>query len=241
MASFTGSLTLGFAAISMLLLSLAAVAAEFPTLPKNVKYEVVRARLLKDGYTPVPQKGGCDDYDNRCKRYPETEACSGTGMGYCKFIWHAPDNGIYEIVTIGDDTIFDGATCTANCRGKSGAVEGVRPAKSVPWEKHPDLSWPATPITVQTSNGAEDIGTTKGYFERYSAKGIACDAVDAPRRAVTITCRDPIHGTKTVYAGGFVGAGYLVVSHISVDGKLLDPLEMVEHMRRIVKQGPENE
>jgi hypothetical protein len=54
-------------------------------------YAQARARLIAEGYQPLKFPHGALEYhcDGICDRYPELDDCSGTGMGYCTFVFFA--------------------------------------------------------------------------------------------------------------------------------------------------------
>jgi hypothetical protein len=48
--------------------------------------------------------------DSRCQGRPEMEACAGTGMANCKFLWKK-EGKITAICTVGEDAVYDNV-CT---------------------------------------------------------------------------------------------------------------------------------
>ena len=71
-------------------------------------YPQARARLIAEGYQPLKFPHGELEYkcNGICDRYPELDDCSGTGLGYCKFIFFRPSDGRYRrIITEGEDPI----------------------------------------------------------------------------------------------------------------------------------------
>ncbi|MEY4708198.1 MAG: hypothetical protein RJB58_1921 [Pseudomonadota bacterium] len=63
---------------------------------------------MAQGYQPLKFFHGRDDYfcDGICDRYPEVEDCSGTGLGYCWFVFFRPSDGRYRrIITAGEAPI----------------------------------------------------------------------------------------------------------------------------------------
>ena len=58
-------------------------------LEQGMSYEEARQQLLSAGWQTKGtrwQDKNCPEYLNGCK-YPEVEACAGTGSGPCKFKW----------------------------------------------------------------------------------------------------------------------------------------------------------
>jgi hypothetical protein len=113
-------------------------------------------------------------------------------------------------------------------------------ATSRPWDKHPLLSGPNTPIRLDGSDD-EEITTSRAFFGHYTAAGIPCVARDGRRvRQVVVTCSWKRGGRnhKTVYAGGFYGIGYLVIEHVEVDGEPLDPRDRIDHLKLVAASGP---
>lgn len=74
-------------------------------------YATVRPRLLKMGYRPVafaPGAGTGCELRGICQSYPESYACSGTGLGYCLFALRGRSDHRYLVVlTQGDDFLVD--------------------------------------------------------------------------------------------------------------------------------------
>ncbi|MFJ7441301.1 hypothetical protein ACIQW5_27065 [Methylorubrum thiocyanatum] len=104
------------------------------------------------------------------------------------------------------------------------------PVNAMPWEKHPQLSYPATPLEVAGPDervGTVEAGTTKAFFEAHALRSIGCDSSDGKKRRVTITCTDEARRETTVYQGEFVGAGYLLIEAAAINGRLLSDAERV--------------
>lgn len=85
--------------------------AKKPNLPhfkKNESYTSVRLKMLKAGWEPFHSENAdtCSETDIRCKDRPEMEACAGTGMANCKFLWKKNEQ-ITGICTVGEDAVFD--------------------------------------------------------------------------------------------------------------------------------------
>lgn len=73
-------------------------------------YKSVREKLITAGWKPYisPDAEQCTGSTETCEgRYPETEACAGSGLGQCRFTWER-DGRLVSISTIGDDHKFNG-------------------------------------------------------------------------------------------------------------------------------------
>ncbi|EYS96041.1 hypothetical protein CF68_22535 [Cupriavidus sp. SK-4] len=75
-----------------------------PHLTKGEKYASIRTKMFKAGWVPAstPNADPCATGDKRCEGRTEMEACSGTGMAYCQFLWRK-DGQVVSIVTAGED------------------------------------------------------------------------------------------------------------------------------------------
>lgn len=94
------------------LLSAPASAAEL-TIDEGMPWQVARQAVVDGGWNPVTEHE--DDIDARCggsrndvcEAYPETEACSGTGSGFCAFAYQA-DGRRLTVTTRGESMVVDG-------------------------------------------------------------------------------------------------------------------------------------
>lgn len=87
-------------------------ATNLPHFKKNEDYASVRIKMIKAGWEPFHSENAdvCSEDDLRCKDRPEMEACAGTGMANCKFLWKK--NGkTTAICTVGEDATYD-SICT---------------------------------------------------------------------------------------------------------------------------------
>ena len=82
-----------------------------PNIKTETPYPIARQQLLSQGFDPVPivdrgqHNPTCDyaDPDPMCRTYPELLNCSGTGLGYCEFLFRRRADGkFWIIVTKGD-------------------------------------------------------------------------------------------------------------------------------------------
>ena len=85
-----------------------AQAVGLPHFKKNESYASVRTKILKAGWKPFHSKDAdtCMEGDSRCQGRPEMEACAGTGMANCKFLWKK-EGKITAICTVGEDAVYD--------------------------------------------------------------------------------------------------------------------------------------
>jgi len=88
--------------------------ADGPTAPPELidkPWSEVRPRLIQLGYRPVPLKQPadevtCDRSPEYCRRWPELMTCSGSGYGYCSFLYRLPKSGrLFQVVTWGDNPV----------------------------------------------------------------------------------------------------------------------------------------
>jgi len=82
----------------------------FPKFKRHTPYGEVRKSLIKLGYKPLriadPESTDCDVFQDRCRRYPEMEACSETGAGFCQFFFRAPNGRSIIVQTMGETPGF---------------------------------------------------------------------------------------------------------------------------------------
>jgi hypothetical protein len=88
-----------------------------PTFPKRTLYSEARTALLALGYQPVhlPDADTCDPRYDASRCFPEREACAGTGMAPCNFVWRRAER-VIVVGTIGDEMpIVTGVRCLSGC------------------------------------------------------------------------------------------------------------------------------
>jgi hypothetical protein len=83
--------------------------AKFPQFKRHESYTSVRAKMIKSGWKPFYSKGAdiCAQGDSRCEGRPEMEACAGSGMANCRFLWEKGKKKV-AICTVGEDVVYDG-------------------------------------------------------------------------------------------------------------------------------------
>lgn len=82
-----------------------------PPFGEGLRYDELRMKLINLGWIPKPQAGeeafmpGCGDVKDR--GWTEIEGCSGTGLGYRKFVFENNKNDLLYVVTVGgSDQLF---------------------------------------------------------------------------------------------------------------------------------------
>lgn len=98
----------GFVVLALAVSVLQAAGADNSALKKDMPYVQARLTLLSAGWSPSPQEPAqsaeqrCGTRVEICGAYPETEACSGTGMGFCAFRFRNARGNILAITTTGE-------------------------------------------------------------------------------------------------------------------------------------------
>lgn len=110
-------------------------------------------------------------------------------------------------------------------------------AYAMPWEQHPALSFPNTPMAEAPGEGLTGDRRTVRYFQRLQEAGYACDAQDKPKRHIHIVCQNSVRN-RFVYDGQFVGAGYLELDRIRVDGVPLSRAGIIRHQDDVYGDKP---
>ena len=106
-----------FIIIALVLISIPLNANAEPTLNGGVTlnftegeaYGLVRESLINSGWSPVISADAdeCINGDVRCESRPEMEACSGSGLAPCKFVWRKGKNTL-NVFTVGVDATDQG-------------------------------------------------------------------------------------------------------------------------------------
>lgn len=82
--------------------------SSLPKFSSGDSYKSVRNKMLKLGWTPysLPTSEGCPDYlYSVCGHLPETDSCSGSGVGNCRFLWKKRGK-VVVIITAGNPKMF---------------------------------------------------------------------------------------------------------------------------------------
>lgn len=98
-------------ALPLLLLALAlapqpAAGATLPTVPAGTPYAAARERLRAAGWHAYshPNRDDCAERNPRCRRFPETYACSDSGDRGCYFTWRR-GRVVIGVLTAGDPPV----------------------------------------------------------------------------------------------------------------------------------------
>jgi hypothetical protein len=76
-----------------------------PILHQDISYAETRQALINAGWKPVPQSNSSPS--NRFG-YEELESCSGTGLGFCRFVFSATDGQKLYVTTAGrNSTLYN--------------------------------------------------------------------------------------------------------------------------------------
>lgn len=74
---------------------------------KGDSYRKARQAITEAGFIPVPffsEGAECSFRDDVCGSYVEAVSCSGTGLGFCKFVFfHVKGRFFAEVITTGED------------------------------------------------------------------------------------------------------------------------------------------
>lgn len=98
----------------LLLLSFLGICKEFtvlalpiPSFYKGMPYSEGRKKMLDLGWqVPVINYSeNCEFMQEICSKYPEVDDCSGTGLGFCLFIFTDSNGKRFKITTAGRDPL----------------------------------------------------------------------------------------------------------------------------------------
>lgn len=117
-----------------------------PTFPLNESYTSVRQKLLSAGWQPFHAADAdvCSKSDTRCQGRPEMQACAGTGMANCRFLWRK-DGQTVAVMTVGEDAAF----ASVESLNSSAAMASVAEA--------PTLTWPAAIMCYGPDKRSSDM------------------------------------------------------------------------------------
>lgn len=93
-----------FLTISILTFAAFPQTGGLPKFKKGEDYKNVRIKMIKAGWKPFHAKNSykCDSGDTRCEGRPEMFNCSGTGLGFCEFLWKYGGKTL-AIYTVGEE------------------------------------------------------------------------------------------------------------------------------------------
>ncbi len=109
-----------------------------PKFDKNESYTNVRIEMINQGWAPYISEDAdtCSENDIRCQDRPEMEACAGTGMANCRFLWKK--NGqIIVVHTIMEDAVFSSIADENNTNVDS--EENLGSAKADDYNNNSDI------------------------------------------------------------------------------------------------------
>lgn len=80
----------------------------FDSLRQGMPYAEARETLLGGGWQAIrypwmTADARCAGRDEICQAYQETDACAGTGLAQCKFMFRDGQGGYLGVVTIGEE------------------------------------------------------------------------------------------------------------------------------------------
>ncbi len=83
------------------------LALPLPSFYQGMPYSEARAKMLDLGWqVPVVNYSKtCEFIKEICNQYPEVDDCSGTGMGFCLFIFTDSNGKRFIITTAGQDPL----------------------------------------------------------------------------------------------------------------------------------------
>ena len=124
---------------------LSAANSELPSFNTGDGYAQIRKQLLADGWKPfhAAEADTCSAGDTRCEGRPEMQACTGTGLGNCKFLWKKGST------LIGINTIGDGDPSFASLDQEK------LPAASTPEPIKTKAETPSQSESTKSSKGGE--------------------------------------------------------------------------------------
>lgn len=93
---------LGLVLAFVVFASAAAAKMPLPTFAEKDPYPAVRARLLAQGYAPLPNRGqnfsDCEDHSEMCLRFPELTGCIDNAGSDCGYLWKTPDGDYIMLI-----------------------------------------------------------------------------------------------------------------------------------------------
>ncbi|MGK7941715.1 MAG: hypothetical protein AB4062_16510 [Crocosphaera sp.] len=90
-----------------LLKSTPIIALPLPSFYQGMPYDEAREKMLELGWQVplINNSQDCQFMAEICQNYPEVEACSGTGLGFCLFIFIDSNGKRFKITTAGRDPL----------------------------------------------------------------------------------------------------------------------------------------
>lgn len=83
------------------------LALPIPSFYQGMPYSEARTKMLHLGWQVpiVNYSEQCEWMEEICSKYPEVDDCSGTGMGFCNFIFTDSSGKRFIITTAGRDPL----------------------------------------------------------------------------------------------------------------------------------------
>jgi len=174
-------------------------AESLPDLKKYEAYESVRQKMLQAGWKPyqAPGADSCYEEDSRCANRPEMSSCSGTGMGYCQFLW-IKNNEITGICTIGEEALFEGV-----CKYDIGTTQTVQN------------------VAEDTTTSAQLLKPYQGWWH-FPDNTYGCDDEDNQYRVALGTYEYSQELSRIVFGQGATAIGFYDFSCYLPNGKRQD-------------------
>ncbi len=90
-----------------LLKSTPIIALPLPSFYQGMPYGEARQKMLELGWQVplINNSQDCQSMVEICKNYPEVEACSGTGLGFCLFVFTDSNGKRFKITTGGCNSL----------------------------------------------------------------------------------------------------------------------------------------
>lgn len=81
-----------------------------PAFEEGDDYANVRLKMIEAGWEPYHAEDAdqCGQSDDRCQGRPEMEACAGSGLGNCRFLWRKDSEQIAICTVDAGPAVYDG-------------------------------------------------------------------------------------------------------------------------------------
>jgi hypothetical protein len=95
-------------AFFLVFISSNALALPLPSFHQGMSYDKARKKMLDLGWQIPAINYGCRgeetmNYGGLCDEYPDVAVCSGTGLGFCNFVFRDKNGNEFTITTAGQD------------------------------------------------------------------------------------------------------------------------------------------
>jgi len=100
-------------AFFLVFISSNALALPLPSFHQDMSYAKARKKMLELGWQVPVIHYGCKGEDSVinsqiCEKYPEVAVCSGTGLGFCNFVFRDKNGNKFTITTAGQNFLVVG-------------------------------------------------------------------------------------------------------------------------------------